>query len=288
MSRKPEPRYVTPTLESITIRAKYKIPETDFSVVCDKIIKELEPVGWLVYEKIGESVELLYWSEKPQVLNVENWEKNVRSRRSGVPVHLVITTVEHNIKSILVEVECHPAMWSIIAQTKGEETSFTENEVQEALLECKRFVKQVMSIFKGKEIEPASVYPIIPRSEIKSRLLNLGLKEIVDKLDKAEEHIVQNDFPESLKSSRTAFEKMIDWQMKKRGLKKTDNYKNDLERLRSRGHLDPETTQLLQSYYRCLSDIGVHEKGTPAGIYEAQMGFGITLIMLDYFANKLP
>ena len=35
--------------------------------------------------------------------------------------------------------------------------------------------------------------------------------------------------------------------------------------------------------------IRVHEKGeSPAGIYEAQMGYGITLIMLDYLINKLP
>jgi hypothetical protein len=81
---------------------------------------------------------------------------------------------------------------------------------------------------------------------------------------------------------------MIDWQMKKRGLGLTNNYKNDLERLGAKGYLDPDTAQLLQSYYRCLSTIGVHEKGTPPGFYEAQMGYGMTLIVLDYFANKLP
>ena len=114
------------------------------------------------------------------------------------------------------------------------------------------------------------------------------MKKIVGKLDRAERHIVQNNFTESLKSSRTAFEKMIDWQMKKRGLEQTNNYKNDLERLRSKGYLDPETTKLLQTCYRCLSNIGVHERGIEPGIFEAQMGYGITLIMLDYFANKLP
>jgi len=146
-----------------------------------------------------------------------------------------------------------------------------------------------LSLFKGKEIEPVSVYPIIQRTEIKSRLQNLGLKRIVNLLDKAEKQITQNNFTDSLKSSRTAFEKMIDFQMKKRGLEQTNNYKNDLERLRSKGYLDKETTKLLQTYYRCLSNIGVHEKvATPAGIFEAQMGYGITLIMLDYFANKLP
>jgi hypothetical protein len=76
--------------------------------------------------------------------------------------------------------------------------------------------------------------------------------------------------------------------MKKR-LGKTDNYKNNLERLRSKGFIDPLTTELIQVYYRCLSNIAVHAKGeAPPGFYEAQMGYGITLIMLQYFADKLP
>ena len=278
---------IEPSLESITVRGKYKIPETDFNVIEKMLADTLSARrGWIRLPKLGESIRLMNFGDrKPE--EEDAWEKRIKEIRAGVPVYLSITTVEHYDNGILVEVECRPAMWSRIANLK--ETTFKENEVQEALIECKTFVKQVMSIFKGKEIEPVSVYPIIPRMEIKRRLLNLGLKEIVKKLDRAEKNIVQNNFEASLTSSRTAFEKMIDWQMKKRGLEKTSNYRNDLDRLRSKGYLDVETTKLLQSCYRCLSNIGVHERGeTPAGIFEAQMGYGITLIMLDYFANKLP
>ena len=282
---------IEPSLESITVRGKYQIPETDFDVVYDKLMEELEPLDWGDTHRIGDSIGLVNWESPPKkdLDSGKAWQEYVRSLRSGIPVFFSITTIEHHKASILVEVECHPAMWHIIAYTHGEESSFTENEVQEALFECQSFVKRVMSIFKGKEIEPVSVYPVIQRTEIKRRLQNLGLKRIVNLLDKAEKHIVQNNFVESLKSSRTAFEKMIDFQMEKRGLEQTNNYKNDLERLKSKGYLDKETTNLLQTYYRCLSNIGVHEKvATPAGIFEAQMGYGITLIMLDYFANKLP
>ena len=281
MSRKLEPNYITPSLESITVRAKYAIPETDFNVVEKKLLVIGYP-GWK-YKRIGESLVLVYWGQ----VNDENWIKNIKRSRSGAPVYFSIIPVQYNNKSILVEVECRPSMWYRICQIQ--EISFMENEVQEALLDCRTFIKQVMSVFKGKEVEPISVYPIIQRTEIKSRFLNLGLKRIVKLLDKAEKLIIQNNFTDSLKSSRTAFEKMIDWQMKKRGLKKTNNYKNDLERLRSKGYLDSETTKLLQSCYRCLSNIGVHEKGeVEPGIYEAQMGYGIILIILQYFANKLP
>jgi len=276
-------RRLTPSLDSITIRCKYFIPETDFSVVEKMVVKALSRYWARMDVKIGESLELCNVGRKKKV----NWQKHIKEVRHGVPVYLSIIAAEHLNKGILVEIECRPAMWFLISTFQ--ESSFTENQVQEALLECRRFAKQVMSVFKGKEIEPVSVYPIIQRTEIKSRLLNLGLEKVVDLLDKAEKHIVQNNFTESLKSSRTAFEKMIDWQMKKRGLEQTNNYKNDLERLKSNGFLDSETTQLLQSYYRCLSNIAVHEKGEVAlGFYEAQMGYGITLIMLDYFANKLP
>ncbi len=166
---------------------------------------------------------------------------------------------------------------------------FEENQIQEALIECGLFMKKAMSGLKGRWIEPIAVYPIIERQEIKSRLLNLGIEETVDHLEKAERHIVQNNFEESLKSSRTAFEKMIDWEIKKRGLEETNNYKNNLERLKSKGFIDPLTTELIQTYYRCLSNIAVHAKGeVPPGFHEAQMGYGITLIMLQYFADKLP
>jgi hypothetical protein len=173
--------------------------------------------------------------------------------------------------------------------TQAHKSNFTENNVKEAQMECRRFTKQIMSIVKAKEIQPVSVYPIIPKLEVKGRLFNLGLHRIVQPLDRAERHIVQSNFDSSLTSSRTAFEKMIDFQMKKRGLNQTNNYKNDIDRLRSKGFLDIETARLLQSYYRCISNIGVHEKGeSPAGIFEAQMGYGITLIIFDYLINKLP
>jgi hypothetical protein len=286
MSKNPEPRYITPTLESITVKSKYWIPLTDFGDVLVYLKNEL--TAWRMLNRVGDSVELVYISLDPPEEKAfgDAWSKRVKQLRAGVPIDFYVTAIERSTDGMIVEVQCLPTMWHSIARFG--ETTFTENQVQEALLECKLFVRQTMSGLKGKEIEPVSVYPIIQRTEVKSRLLNLGLQEIVDKLDKAEEHIVQNDFSESLKSSRTAFEKMIDWQMVKRGLEKTDNYKNDLERLKSKGHLDPDTTQLLQSYYRCLSSIGVHEKGVPPGIYEAQMGYGITLIMLGYFADKLP
>ncbi len=280
---KREPRYVCPALESITVRGKYKISETDFNIVEKMVIKELSALGWEHYARIGESLMIydLPLSEK------KDWLKVIEKRRTGSPVHLLITTLEHYKSGMLVEVECRSAMRYKIANLK--ETKFTENDAQESLLECKRLVKQIMSIFKGKEVEPVSVYPIIQRREIKGRLLNLGLKKIVNLLDEAEKHITQNNFTVCLKSSRTAFEKMIDWEMKKRGLEQTNNYKNNLERLKSKGYLGSETTRLLQSYYRCLSSIAVHEKGeAETGIYEAQMGYGTTLIMLDYFANKLP
>lgn len=82
---------------------------------------------------------------------------------------------------------------------------------------------------------------------------------------------------------------MIDWQIKKRGLGQTDNYKNDLERLRSKGYLGNETADLIKTYYRWLSNTAVHDRGeVEPGFYEAQIGYRMTLAILDYFANKLP
>lgn len=301
---------ITPSLESITVKGKYHVQITEFASIEKMLNQVFSFPNWKVLSRIGESLNIVRCGTKlattlikarrnmklaQSILTLEKdkdmagiYLEDLKSFRPGLPFHLSITTIEHYENGILVEVQCKPAMWYQISQLRGMD-KFTENQVQEAQIECKTLVKQTMSIFRGKEVEPVSVYPIIQGTEIKSRLLNLGLKEVVSQLDKAERHIVQNNFTESLKSSRTAFEKMIDWQMKKRGLEQTNNYKNDLERLKSKGYLDKETTELLQSYYKCLSNIAVHEKGeVEPGIYEAQMGYGITLIMLDYLASKLP
>ncbi|MGD0028081.1 MAG: hypothetical protein ABSC91_03985 [Candidatus Bathyarchaeia archaeon] len=271
---------ITPSLDSITIRAKYLLKNVDIEDLKAKLLQAIEPEHfWKIQSRMGEAITVIYFLEP-------EWGKNIMNARSGIPVFFSAVIVEHFDDSILLEAECRPAMWYKIATLHIEE--FTNNQVQEAQIECRAFVKRVMSILKGKEVEPVSVYPIIARTEIKSRLLNLGLKGIVAHLVDADRHIVQDNFVESMTCSRTAFEKMVDWQMKKRGLEQTNNYKNNLERLKAKGFVDADTTQLLQSYYHCLSTLGVHEKGTPPGFYEAQMGYGITLIILDYFANKLP
>ena len=274
---------IKPSLESITIRAKYTIPLTDFYEIKKRILEYTtqDPMYWQVFSQIGDSLVLI---EKP---SNRDFEKHVEARRPGSPMYFSIVALEHFPNSILVEVECRPAMWYKICKLNQE--NFAENKVQESLLETKFFVKQIISIFKAKEVEPVSVYPIIQRIEIKGRLANLGLKTVVGHLDKAEKHIIQNNFEESLKSSRTAFEKTMDWQMKKRGLDKTNNYKNDLEKMASKGFIDSITKELVQTYYKCLSNIAVHSKGeVEPGFYEAQMGYGMTLIMLQYFADKLP
>jgi len=277
-------------LESITVRGKFHTAENDFNIIVKSIMGVLECLHWSTVAKMGESLMVIKLRKPYDMISSKEysdaWRKRITTSRHGTPVFVFITVIEHLASGALLEVECRPAMWFRITQLQEEK--FTENSVQEALMECKILVKQLMSVLKAKEVEPISVYPIIQRTEIKNRLLNLGLKEMVSHLDDAERHIVQNDFVESLTSSRTSFEKMIDWHMKKRGLEQTNNYKNDLERLGARGYLDPDTAQLLQSYYRCLSVIGVHEKGTPPCLYEAQMWYGMTLIVLDYFANKLP
>lgn len=274
---------VEPTLESITVSGKYDIPFGDFEDVVTYLDKTLK-LKWRKIKLIGDSIRLIY---KHEYINKQSWKELINESRVGVPIDFSVTVIGRYNNRMIVEVQCLPIMYYRICSSGA--ISFTKNEVQEALLECKLFVKQVMSGLKGKEVEPVSVYPVIPRREIRSRLLNLSLKKVVEKLDTAERHMVQNNFPEALKSCRTAFEKMVDWQMDKRGLEKTNNYKNNLERLKSKGYLDKHITKLLENYYRYLSEIAVHERAViPPGIFEAQMGFGITLTILDYLANKLP
>ena len=64
MSKKQEPRHVTPTLESITVRGKYEIPETDFEVIHNKVIEVFKPLDWHETIRVGESIRLIHWKPK--------------------------------------------------------------------------------------------------------------------------------------------------------------------------------------------------------------------------------
>jgi len=235
---------ITPSLESITVRAKYLIFEKEFNSI-QKKLRENNSIStrFHIFAPVGDSIRLVSFklrnkNGKKKDYNI--YVKELEKSRVGDVFLFTLIVLEHLDNGLLVDIECRPRMWYRIAQLH--ESTFSENQVQEAIIECKSFVRQIMSMFKAKEVEPVSVYPIIQRTEIKGRLTNLGLKVVVGHLDKAEKHITQNNFEDSLKSSRTAFEKTIDWEMKKRGLGNTDNYKNDLERLRSKGFLDKDTT----------------------------------------------
>jgi len=174
-------RKIEPSLESVTVRGKYSVPLKDFDKIREKLLEYLvRDVNreWKIYSQVGNSIVIM------QLGSNDGYDNHVKKTRPGVPFYFSLILIEEFSDYTLVEVDCRPIMWYRIANF-GEE-KFTENDIQEALIENKAFVKQVMSIFKGREIEPVSVYPIIQRTEIKSRLLNLGLKVTVENLDKAE------------------------------------------------------------------------------------------------------
>jgi len=292
MPDEPAVRTVCPSLESISVRGKYKV-HSNFQAFLESVKPTLEKITWRILEQIGNSVDFeVDYRKAAELRGLEFKSKDgldqrleyLEHLRAGIPFCLHITAIEHLQDGVIIEVECLPVMYYLIAQKKS--TQFTEHQVEEARIECRRLIKDVMSIVKAEEIEAVSVYPIIHRREIKDRLLKLGLSEIVDSLDRAERHMVQNNFEESLKCSRTAFEKMIAYQMKKRGLSKTDTTGHDLDRMTSKGFFGEDIAGVFKSYYHFLSNVGVHEKGGKPGFYEAQMGYGIALIVLDYMADK--
>mgnify|MGYP001075979541 CR=1 FL=1 len=285
-------RKVSPSLESICLRGKYKV-YCGFQLFLESIQPALIQANFCVLEKMGNSVDY----EKDYKKAVELGAVKLKSKdsfgrrmeyleraRAGIPFCLHITAIEHLQDGVIIEIACQPAMYYMITQKKL--IQFGEHQVEEARIECRRFIKDIMSTVKAEEIEPVSVYPVIPRREIKDRLLKLGLSEIVDSLDRAERHIIQNNFEESLKCSRTAFEKMVAYQMKKRGLPQTDTTGHDLDRMASKGFFGEDISEVFKSYYHFLSNVGVHEKAGKPSIYEAQMGYGITLIALDYMSDK--
>jgi len=290
MSDESTARKVCPSLESIYVQGKY-IVHCGFQLFLESIQPALIQANFRVLQQIGNSVDCELDYSKSGLIKEFRSKDTLGQRmeyleraRAGIPFCLHITAIEHLQDGVIIEIACQPAMYYMITQKKL--IQFGEHQVEEARIECRRFIKDVMSIVKAEEIEPVSVYPIIPRREIKDRLLKLGLSEIVDSLDRAERHMVQSNFEESLKCSRTALEKMVAYQMKKRGLPETDTTGHDLDRMASKGFFGEDIAGVFKSYYHFLSNVGVHEKGVKPGFYEAQMGYGIALIVLDYMADK--
>lgn len=155
---------ITPSLESITIRAKYILEENDFSKVAKKLKEELTKRQWIVKSSLGESVVLFDLGENSIVVLATNkkdlekiWHKTIKRTRYGIPLSFSMTAIEHPANGLLVEVECKPSMWFKI--TTLLEKNFTQNNIEEALQECQEFVRQTMSMFGGRIVEPPSVYP---------------------------------------------------------------------------------------------------------------------------------
>ena len=94
---------ITPSLESITIRAKYKVPAMDFGNIADYLKVTLR-YEWSEFRRIGNSVEFI-------ALGIaDKWEEVRDKRRKGTPLSLCVTAIEHNTNGILLDVECRPAL----------------------------------------------------------------------------------------------------------------------------------------------------------------------------------
>jgi len=294
-------RLISPDLNSIVIKARYKIPETDWNKTIENIKEALSPWIWTPFSVSKGAVGFYYLPLSPQESQElasikepqKHWEKlsglmykKLKTLRKGYPVEFRLVLEQRLPDGLIVKVDCIPVMYHLI--TKSVEREFREQSIQEAQIECARLIEEVMEgALGGQEITPPMVGPTIKRTEIKSKLLNLGLNKVVDALDVAEQHILQNKYPDALGRCRSAFEKTISWTLGKCGLEETDSIAHNLDRLKSKGFLDVDTAEMLKECYSYLARVGTpHEKGAEPGLLEAHLSLNVTLTILDYLMSR--
>lgn len=304
MSSNEKNHLISPDLNSLVVVATYKIPHADWDKFKEQLHTVLPSDRWfhfITQKGLIHTMRLFCTSqddEKIQELLLkrdfrkleekygELYHRNLTCMRSGLPFEFKAQLEQRLSDGLVIKVKCTPAMYSLI--TKGMKRMFYEQSVQEAQIECTDFIEEIMKgTLEAQEITPPTVGPHIKRTEIKSKLLNLGLDAVVNALDSAEKHIVQRNFPDAMAKCRTALEKTIVWSLEKCGLEKTDRFHNDLERLKSKGYLDNDIVNLLQKCYDYLAIVGTpHEKGSVPGLLEANLSLNITLTILEFLTNR--
>jgi hypothetical protein len=294
---------VCPDLNSLIVTAGYKVPIKSLNEVITKVRDVLGSEFTLPMIKSisGEFVEFfnlfLSPSERQEYLtsrkdSQKEWDtsmklmdKSLEKLRKGVPVELRLLAEQHLPDGLVIKIECIPTMYYSICRMG--KRNFHEQDIQEAQIECSRLIEKLKVALGGQEIMPPTVGPFIKRTEIKSRLLNLGLTKAVEALDIAEKHILQQNFPDALGRCREALEKTCSWVMGKCGLEETDSYAHNLDRLQGKGFLDDDTAEMLRKCYTYLARVGTpHEKGAKPGLLEAHLSLNMTLTVLDYLAIR--
>jgi hypothetical protein len=275
-----------PSLKSIVVKGIFSVPNQNLEKI-DALVSEHFPKKrsirrWVV-DKSGDSFVV----KVNPLLGGKNatFDNVVNGVPPGWPIWLSILIMNKQQTDSIVEVECRPCMYYRITDLR--QLDYRESTIEEAQIECLHFGKVLLlGVLGGKEVDPLVAGVSIASGTIRSKLINFGLKEVVDCLDDAEKHIEQHNFEESLSKSRTAFEKVVRYVMIRRKIAETDQISNDIERLK-KGYLDNDTADLLKQLYHYMSTVGTHETGAKPSLFEARLGYGFVIESLTYLMDKL-
>jgi len=287
----PKIGYVTPSLESISIRAKYRITGKTFLETITRLSGLLK--GWSI-RSIAEGYVKFYFEVSKRRSRFLKWlyddfgeyVEGLKNKRSDIPMTLHLRNEKEIEGSFIVDVECLPTMYYKMQQHV--QTDYTEQEVEGAARECSALVEDLfVGVLKAETIQKPSTLMTPKETELKSRLRSLGLMDTIDCLDSSEENIKQNDFEGSITSSRTALEKMTKYFLNQLGLEETYRFKSDLDRLSSKGYISQDTQELLQKIYEYQSLSGVHRIGSKPNQYEAELFYHMTMSCIEYMLKRL-
>jgi hypothetical protein len=289
-------------LNSLVIKAKYKVPITDWNKIITEIQNEVF-LDWIsiIHKNIAEFYNLPKMGKEYQKINklailgkldklteeVQKYrDKMLKKLRKGFPFVFQLMIEQRLSDALILDVECKPVLYFLI--TVFRERKFYEQGIQEAQIECVRLIETTMKgVLGAQEIMPPTIGPFIKRTEIKNKLLDLGLTKAVEALDVAEQHTIQHKFPDALGRCREALEKTCEWGICKCGLEKTDSFAHNIDRLNSKGFLDEDTAVMLKKCYSYLARVGTpHEKGAEPGLLEARLSLNMTLTILEYLTSR--
>jgi hypothetical protein len=282
-------RLVTPDLNTLVVRGKYSVPKQDLNQVCQKIERSLNaPYGETVwyYLPSGRSAKyrrFIVSGAQPRLTDEEYMQAQVselKGTRNGIPQEFNFLVTDEKDDNLVIEADCMPVMHLKIVQNIQHE--FRENYVRDAQHQCRDLLrKQFLGTLQGKELEPTSIYSPPKRNEVRARLQQMGLQEIVEALDAADAKLHQNDPQGSLVEVRSALEKAVLQVLQRKQLPTNNSFYRNVETLQNKGYMNIWVKSL--SYdptYRYLSEV-VHKKVSPS-IPVARAYTGTALSVIEY------
>lgn len=298
----PRTGFRAPDLGQLVVRAKYLVKGMTFDQVFDNLYRalnnefeETEFMGETHGNAMTFTRTLVKLKKAPSRFGLrsgrehseESYQKEyflkLAKTRSGIPMKVVI--VGNNVEGgIELDLTLMPVLYNKIAQLGWPQC--TDQDIQEAQHECTTFAGQLKGMMGAAELEKPSIHPPTLVTDVRRRLIALGMSKQAELLQEAEAKITAGVPSDGVKNCRSAVEQVSASLMTRVGLGQTDSFKHDLDRLVSNRRLDPWIADSIHRFYYALVSEDAHDKYRP-GYDEGKYILAMTENTIEFLLKRI-